>query len=47
MGKPHSSGRPEQGKAGNIDAFHFTRRALEIQVQTVVFPILYALWVAG
>ena len=47
MGKPHSSGRPEQGKVGNNDASHFTRPAPEFQVQTVVFPILYALWVAG
>ena len=46
MGKPHSSGRPEQG-TGNIDASHFTRPAPEFQVQTVVFLTFYTLWVAG
>lgn len=44
-GKPHSSGRPEQGM-GNIDASHFTLPAPEIQAQTVVFPIFCTLWVA-
>ena len=47
MGKPRSSGRPEQGKVGNIDDFHFTRPAPEIQAQTVVFPIFCTLWVAA
>lgn len=47
MGKPHSSGRPEQGKVRNIDAFHFTRPALEFQVQPIVFPFFYTLGVAA
>ena len=35
--KPHGQGELVQGKAGNIDAYHFTLPIPEIQAQSPVF----------